>query len=53
MFMELWGFRKMLTPSINSSSPLNHKALPNKWFEEMGLYNLENCAVGTLFHHRE
>jgi len=37
----------------NSSSPLIHKALPNKWFEEMGLYNLENCVVGTLFHHRE
>jgi len=37
----------------NSVSPLIQMALPNKWFEEMGLYNLEKCVVGTLFHHRE
>ncbi len=37
----------------NSSSPLIHRALPNKWFEELGLINLENFNVGILSHYRE
>jgi RNA-directed DNA polymerase len=35
----------------NSSSPLIHMALPNKWFDEIGLVNLETYKVGILHHY--
>lgn len=32
----------------NSKSPIIHYALPNKWFEEIGLINLHKISVGIL-----
>lgn len=32
----------------NSGSPLAHYAMPNAWFKEMGLYDMEKVAVGLL-----
>lgn len=37
----------------NSKTPLVHLALPNKWFDEIGLINLETYAVGILHYFRE
>lgn len=37
----------------NSNSPLIHLALPNKWFDEIGLINLERYDVGVLHYFRE
>ncbi|MEW5705678.1 MAG: group II intron reverse transcriptase/maturase [Actinomycetota bacterium] len=36
----------------NSASPLISMALPNKWFDELGLINLEKYNVGILHHYR-
>lgn len=38
----------------NSASPLVSLALPNSWFDEIGLVNLAKCQVGILhqFYHR-
>lgn len=36
----------------NSASPLISMALPNKWFDELGLINLETYNVGILHHYR-
>jgi RNA-directed DNA polymerase len=32
----------------NSTSPLINMALPNSWFDELGLINLETFVVGNL-----
>lgn len=32
----------------NSASPLINMALPNSWFDELGLINLESYKVGLL-----
>ncbi|ACB84289.1 group II intron reverse transcriptase/maturase [Natranaerobius thermophilus] len=37
----------------NSSSPLISLALPNKWFDEIGLINISTYQVGILHHFRE
>lgn len=37
----------------NSASPLIHLALPNSWFDEIGLINLTTYTVGILHHFRE
>jgi len=37
----------------NSSSPLIHKALPNKWFEEMRLVDISKFDVGLLYRYYE
>lgn len=36
----------------NSMCPPIHLALPNKWFDEIGLVNLEQYKVGTLHHYQ-
>ncbi|MDD2234856.1 MAG: group II intron maturase-specific domain-containing protein [Desulfitobacteriaceae bacterium] len=36
----------------NSASPLISMALPNKWFDELGLINLQRYNVGILHHYR-
>ena len=35
----------------NSASPLISMALPNKWFEKVGLVDLERYEVGILHHY--
>jgi len=35
----------------NSSCFLIHRAIPNSWFEEVGLINLETYETGTLSHY--
>ncbi|CCO07550.1 group II intron reverse transcriptase/maturase [Desulforamulus hydrothermalis] len=37
----------------NSASPLINMALPNKWFDEMGLIDLTKYSVGILHHFWE
>ena len=37
----------------NSCSPLIHYALPNSWFDDMKLVNLETFKVGILHHYYE
>ncbi|MBZ4687579.1 MAG: RNA-directed polymerase (Reverse transcriptase) [Clostridiales bacterium] len=37
----------------NSASPLISIALPNKWFDEIELINLEEYNVGILHYFRE
>lgn len=37
----------------NSNSPLINMALPNKWFNELGLYDITKVQVGTLFCYYE
>lgn len=37
----------------NSASPLISMALPNKWFDEIGLINLERYQVGILHQYYE
>jgi len=37
----------------NSLSPLVHKALPNRWFDELGLVNLSTFTTGILHQFRE
>lgn len=32
----------------NSLSPLSSVAMPNQWFEELGLYSMEKVSVGWL-----
>ena len=47
------SFEKIsMTTWRNSASPLISMALPNKWFEELGLINLEKFNVGILHHYR-
>ena len=47
------AFEKIsMTTWRNSASPLISMALPNKWFDEMGLVNLEKYNVGILYHYR-
>ena len=36
----------------NSASPLLSMALPNKWFDQMGLVDLTRYRVGTLHLYR-
>lgn len=36
----------------NSASPLISYALPNKWFDEIGLINLSTYRVGILFYYK-
>ena len=36
----------------NSASPLLSMALPNKWFDQMGLVDLTRYPVGTLHVYR-
>ena len=35
----------------NAASPLAHYALPNKWFDEIGLFNLETVVTDTLHQY--
>jgi RNA-directed DNA polymerase len=37
----------------NSASPLISMALPNKWFDELGLYDISKLQVGTLYRYYE
>lgn len=37
----------------NSASPLINMALPNSWFDELGLINLASYNVGILHHFRK
>ncbi|HCF89286.1 MAG TPA: hypothetical protein DER58_09030 [Firmicutes bacterium] len=37
----------------NSASPLISMALPNSWFDEIGLINLERYEVGILHRYYE
>jgi len=37
----------------NSSCHLIHQAIPNKWFDEVGLINLETYKTGTLSQYYE
>ena len=37
----------------NSASPLICMALPNRWFDELGLVNLDSYKVGILHHFYE
>jgi len=37
----------------NSSCFLIHQAIPNKWFDEVGLINLETYETGTLSQYYE
>jgi len=37
----------------NSASPLISMALPNRWFDEIGLVNLERYEVGILHQYYE
>lgn len=47
------NFEKIsVTKWRNSVSPLISMALPNKWFDELGLINLEKYNVGILHHYR-
>ncbi|MEW6625054.1 MAG: group II intron reverse transcriptase/maturase [Bacillota bacterium] len=41
-----------MTTWKNSASPLISMALPNSWFDELGLINLEKYNVGILHHYR-
>jgi len=38
-----------MTSRHNSASPLASYAMPNKWFDELKLVNLEQVKVGLLF----
>ncbi len=42
-----------MTTWRNSASPLISMALPNKWFDEIGLINLEKYNVGILHHYQK
>lgn len=47
-------FKKIsMTRWRNSASPLVNMALPNKWFNGLGLINLASYNVGILHHFRE
>lgn len=37
----------------NSNSPLISMALPNKWFEEQGLFQMDKVTVNTLHQYYE
>ncbi|KNZ68159.1 RNA-directed DNA polymerase [Thermincola ferriacetica] len=41
-----------VTTWTNSANPLISMTLPNKWFDELGLINLEKYNVGILHHCR-
>lgn len=46
------NFKKIsMTRWRNSNSPLIDMALPNKWFEEKGLYNMERVTTNTLHQY--
>ena len=48
------NFKKIsMTRWRNSNSPLVDMALPNKWFEEKGLYNMERVVTNTLHQYYE
>lgn len=48
------NFKKIsMTRWRNSNSPLVDMALPNKWFEEKGLYNMERVTTKTLHQYYE
>jgi RNA-directed DNA polymerase len=32
----------------NSASPLSNYAMPNQWFDELGLYSMETVKTGWL-----
>lgn len=38
-----------MTKWNSSRSPLASLAMPNKWFDELGLFNLEKVVVGAVF----
>lgn len=38
-----------MTSWRNAASPLANYAMPNKWFEELGLFNLEEVKTGYVF----
>ena len=40
-----------MTSWRNSASPLASYAMPNKWFDELNLVNLERVKVGLLYTH--
>jgi RNA-directed DNA polymerase len=42
-----------MTTWRNSASPLISMALPNSWFDEIGLINLEKYKVGILHHYQQ
>ncbi len=42
-----------MTTWRNSASPLISMALPNRWFDEIGLINLEKYNVGILHHYQK
>jgi RNA-directed DNA polymerase len=42
-----------MTTWRNSASPLISMALPNAWFDELGLINLEKYKVGILCNYRQ
>ena len=47
------SFEKIsMTTWRNSASPLISMALPNAWFDELGLINLEKYEVGILHNYR-
>ena len=35
----------------NAACPLAHMALPNEWFDELGLFNMEKVATNTLHQY--
>ncbi|AZR72550.1 hypothetical protein BBF96_03615 [Anoxybacter fermentans] len=47
-------FKKIsITRWKNSASPLINMALSNRWFDEIGLVNLQRYEVGVLHHYYE
>jgi RNA-directed DNA polymerase len=42
-----------MTKWRNSASPLISMALPNKWFDELRLYDISKLQVGTLYRYYE
>jgi RNA-directed DNA polymerase len=47
-------YRKIsMTRWRNSNSPLIHLALPNTWFDDNGLVNLDTYETGILSHYYE
>jgi RNA-directed DNA polymerase len=38
----------LMTSWRNAGSPLAHYAMPNKWFEEIGLYQVDKVKTGVL-----
>jgi len=45
-------YRKIsMTRWRNSNSPLMHLAIPNTWFDDNGLVNLDTYETGILSHY--